>query len=241
MPPPSLTFKLLDGYAISHDTLAACATLFSSNYGVWSAAVSPPLRPGARVKMTTAKLRRECLGDPARSFLALCTNGEGNHIGHAFATVWEYSPGKTICWVTQLVVCAEYRRRAVATSLLCLFPRADCMGIASSHPAACLTLAKSAHANMRKVDLEFLKSTASVVLPTSPVTYLRSGILRGSLFEEPANATPMVSALFTDFPVDHAEPTAARELWEERNDLSWPLGRLGPGHEFLYIVPVAQG
>ncbi|KAF7310584.1 hypothetical protein HMN09_00601200 [Mycena chlorophos] len=229
----SLTFRLLEGSSVSDEVLSECAALFSSSYGVWSDAVSRPLKPGGQVKMSLAKLREQVFPCSSRNFLAVCTGEEGCIIGHAFATLWDFSEGKTICWVTQLVVSALHRQRSIATSLVHMLPRTYAFGVASSHPAACLAVAKCAHANMRKVDLDFICTTAPLALTTSPIPYLRSAPLRGRLFQGPSM---MISAAFTDFGVDHREPQAARAQWEGKHDMSWPLGELEDRHEYLYIV-----
>ncbi|KAJ7188709.1 hypothetical protein C8R46DRAFT_1055556 [Mycena filopes] len=239
MPLPSfLKFSLVPGALVTAEILSECAALFSANYGVWNSEVAAPLKPGGRVKMSSTKLRSQCLADPVNTSLALCTTKEGTIIGHAFATVWEYAPGETVCWITQLVVAQQYRQRTIASSLLCMLPEANIMGLATSHPAASLALAAAAGDNMRKVDLEFIKTTAPLVLETSPIGYLQSASFRGRLFNESDNS--MTSCLFTDFPVDHGEVLAARRKWEERNDMEWPLGQLGERHEYLYIAKVVH-
>ena len=64
--------------------------------------------------------------------------------GHALARRWTYD-GKTVCWVTQLVVHHDYRERGLATCLLNHLrdEEDDIYGIMSSHPAACLAAAKA--------------------------------------------------------------------------------------------------
>ena len=56
--------------------------------------------------------------------------------------------GGRVCWVTQLVVASEHRRSNIATMLLlqlaAAHPNCTAMGLASTHPAACLTLTKAA-------------------------------------------------------------------------------------------------
>lgn len=69
---------------------------------------------------------------------------DGKFAGNAFACRWSYD-GKTVCWVTQLVVDQKYRERGLATGLLNLLRSHDddIYGIMSSHPAACLAAAKA--------------------------------------------------------------------------------------------------
>jgi GNAT superfamily N-acetyltransferase len=68
----------------------------------------------------------------------------GKLAGNAFACRWTVN-GKNICWVTQLVVHREYRKRGLATGLLneIRLDADDVYGVMSSHPAACLAAAKA--------------------------------------------------------------------------------------------------
>lgn len=68
----------------------------------------------------------------------------GQLAGNVFCSRWVAS-GKTICWVTQLVVNRNYRERGLASSLLASLRRDDddMYGIISSHPAALLAFTKA--------------------------------------------------------------------------------------------------
>jgi hypothetical protein len=168
-----------------------------------------------------------------------------------------------VCWVTQLVVSSEHRERVIATTLLHLLPGPDvkcaAFGLASSHPAACAALSKRARmssshlhfldlqlilakfypaldANLRKLDLDFIKAHAQMIIDTSPVSYLKNAQLHGSLFQD-GIVGGAVCSVNTEFFVDHDEPLQTLKRWEERQDTVWPLGELAEGHEFLCIVP----
>lgn len=69
---------------------------------------------------------------------------DGSLAGNAFACRWKWD-GKTVCWVTQLVVKKDYRDNGLASGLLRSLRETtdDIYGIMSSHPAACLAAAKS--------------------------------------------------------------------------------------------------
>ncbi|KAJ7749251.1 hypothetical protein B0H14DRAFT_2405966 [Mycena olivaceomarginata] len=231
------TFSVVRGSQVSQELLDECAQFFSANYGVWSPDVSAPLKPG---EMTPAKLRSECFTDPDATSLALCRIGN-DIVGYAFATVWEYEVGKNVCWVTQLVVSSQYRRQNIATLLLTPAPPIPChaFGIASSHPGAVAALTSAADAPLRKVDLNFIKDTANRILATTPVPYLRAAQsrgLRGALFGN-NKADGGVCSVFTDFFVDHEEPRAALEIWENVQDMKWPLGKLAAGHGICALFP----
>ncbi|KAJ7237589.1 hypothetical protein C8J57DRAFT_1193903 [Mycena rebaudengoi] len=228
----AVVYSFVSGAQVTEDQLKTCAGLFSSNYGVWSSSVSPPLKAGALVKMGAAKLRDQCLSDPEHSMLVLCTI-DNDVVGHAFGTVWQYN-GSSICWITQLVVSKNHRKRGIATGLLQLLPgpgfNCSAFGLVSSHPAACLVLFKRTHANVRKLDLEFIKVHAQKIIAITNISYLKGVQLCGSLLQNAA-ATGVMSCVFTAFYVDHEEPL------QEGQDMMWPLGVLPEGHEFLCITP----
>lgn len=68
----------------------------------------------------------------------------GRLAGNAFACRWQVD-GRTICWITQLVVHRDYRERGLAAGLLneIRLDKDDVYGVMSSHPAACLAAAKA--------------------------------------------------------------------------------------------------
>lgn len=59
--------------------------------------------------------------------------------------------------------------------------------------------------------------------------------LHGSLFEVGCTSGA-VSAVYTEFYVDHEEPLSALEVFKEQG--KWFLGELLEGHEFLIILPI---
>lgn len=91
-------------------------------------------------------------------------------------------------------------------------------------------------ANLRKLDLDFIKAHAEMIIDTSPVSYLKNARLHGSLFQDGIDGGAVCS-VNTEFFVDHDEPLQTLKRWEERQDMAWPLGELAEGHEFLCIVP----
>ncbi|KAI0071521.1 hypothetical protein K474DRAFT_1606810 [Panus rudis PR-1116 ss-1] len=245
---PGLRFQRLLGCNVTEEQLRACAKLFSENYGVWGADASPRLTPGSRIRMSPRKLRSECLSDPARTLLVICTcDGRPDHIGHAFATVWTCN-GESIGWITQLVVHKDFRRQYIATTLVQtlkrqeLFGRATIVGVISSHPATCNVVAKLTRLNVTEVDLSFIAEHAQRILSCSPVPYLRAARLHGSLFQEHCTSGA-VSTVDTEFPLDHEEPLDALKEIEKTYGAPWKLGTLPAGHEFLamYHLVVRHG
>ncbi|KAI0772381.1 hypothetical protein BD413DRAFT_474132 [Trametes elegans] len=236
-----MIFAVVNGVDITNEQLQACATLFSNNYGIWAADVSPPLKPGARVRMSATKLRKECLGNSEASLVVLCylqdELGKNELIGHAFVTKWPYQQGY-VGWVTQLVVNIKQRRRFIATSMLqqlrrqTWFNDVTAMGIVSSHPAACNALCKLLNGNTRDVNLAYIRKHASAVLKCSTVQYLKEAQLRGAFLGEEGS----LFSAFTAFFVDHHEPLQVLQTYMSRD--RWSFGDLLDGHEFLVLVPV---
>lgn len=94
---------------------------------------------------------------------------------------------------------------------------------------------------MRTLDTKFISANAAIILGSTPISYLKTAKLRGSLFEDAADADT-VSSVHTEFYVDHTEPRAALRRWRERegSDIRWPLGSLLDGHEYLMLVPLKE-
>lgn len=90
-------------------------------------------------------------------------------------------------------------------------------------------------ADLCDIDLDFIRQNASVIMRKSPVGYVQSARLVGSLFNE-ATSDGSVSLADTSFFVDHAEPL--RTLNHVKSTSRWPLGELLEGHEFLMLTRV---
>ena len=82
------------------------------------------------------------------------------------------------------------------------------------------------------IDLNFIGENANDILKSSPVTYLNSNELKGSLFGSGYNGS--VSLLDTNFFLAHDVPHAI--LAEYLREGSWALGNLLEGHEFLVLA-----
>ncbi|KAG1732317.1 hypothetical protein EDB19DRAFT_1912157 [Suillus lakei] len=246
----SFFYRITVGNNVSDDTLKACADLFSSNYGIWgdkASKISTFTKAGQKVKMTSARLRAQCLSHPENTVLVTChlqvdplESERPKLCGHAFASMWDYGENK-IGWVTQLVVDEAVRQRYVATQLLqtlkvhAPFSRINIVGLVSSHPAACNALAKYAAADLKDVNLDFIRVHAKGILQFSPISYLNDTQLKGVLFEDNCD-NGSISSVFTKFYVDHTEPL--KVLAHYKNKGQWCLGELADGHEFLAIFPI---
>ncbi|KDR74084.1 hypothetical protein GALMADRAFT_250837 [Galerina marginata CBS 339.88] len=232
--------ELLVKDQLTDEIFATCANLFSDHYGVW-ATNAPNRVHGARVKMNAKKLR-ESVSAPAQTVLAM-GYVENQHIGHAFATVWPSEAGR-VGWITQLVVHKDFRRRKVATQLINklknhpLLADISVVGIASSQPASCAVLAKFADVEINSIDTSFIQENAEKVIRSSPIEYVKTAELRGSLFRDEDIGSGIVSSVDTQFYVDHGEPLEA--LKEFKSKGPWRLGDLQDGHEFLVMAPAKK-
>lgn len=101
---------------------------------------------GKPVRLSARRLREQYLPtstDQSGSFYIRVTV-DGNLVGNAFACRWTCK-GKTVCWITQLVVDQYHRGKGLASGLLRTLKQDhdDIYGVMSSHPAACLAAAKA--------------------------------------------------------------------------------------------------
>lgn len=186
--------------------------------------------------MGTATLEEQCLPSSALN-IHVRVRSQGQVVGHVFASRWDYEGG-TFCWLSQLVVSSEFRRRGFATGLL-KYLRGEVgpvqgYGILSCHPAAISAAVRAFGRSLKEVNLELIKEQAGDILANAPIKYVKHAMLRGSLFEQDVE-DGTVSSAYTNFWVDHDGPLEA--LKEIRNQgKAWPFGELLEGHEFLLIM-----
>jgi hypothetical protein len=215
----SLVYTIIPCDAVSTDTLIACANLFSEHYGVW--ATSHP-RGGERVKMNHKRLQTQCLFDDSCGVVT--ASYQEKAVAHAFFrrfTTIEYG---RICWVTQLVVNSDYRRRHVATTLIELAcVRCEGCCLASSHPAAALAVERALG---RAVSPKLCQVAASILVPAANIPYVDASML---------DCSEDHSYAHTAYFVDHTEVNALVEA--KIAAATWHLGRLGEGDEFFVFVP----
>ncbi|KAF2226881.1 hypothetical protein BDZ85DRAFT_256921 [Elsinoe ampelina] len=109
-------------------------------------------------------------------------------------------------------------------------------GILSSHPFAIMACLRAFGRGVVQVDLAMTKEYAHPIMSSSPVRYVRTAKLQGSLFSDNDDKdSTVVSCADTGFWVDHTEPSQALEI-VKANGIEWPFGVLPEGHEFLVLV-----
>ena len=80
---------------------------------------------------------------------------------------------------------------------------------------------------------DFVRELARPIMNASPIAYVRDAQLAGSLFQAD-DTSGLISAVQTNFFVDHVEPLEALGWVQKERD--WPLGNLLDGYEFLLIL-----
>ncbi|KZF18990.1 hypothetical protein L228DRAFT_264112 [Xylona heveae TC161] len=232
-------FEKFRGSEITDDILEGAAKLFNEHYGVWGKDPSnsnPTPKPGSHVKLSKSRLRDQYLPNNAYDCCYVRVTLDDRLAGNAFACRWRWQ-NKVVCWVTQLVVHADFREQGLARHLL-EFLREDgdaVFGIMSSHPAACLAGARAFTGNISSVSPGFIQAYAQAIMNLSPIIYVRDAKLCGSLFDQ-KDTSGAISSVDTQFFVDHTEPLEVLKV--VRQDRDWPLGELLDGCEFLFMVEV---
>ncbi|RSM18506.1 hypothetical protein CDV31_002642 [Fusarium ambrosium] len=226
----SLSFQAFPQKDVTNEMLHAAATLFSEHYGIWGNGAK---LSGKRVRVTPKRLQDQYLPEHADCYYTRALS-EGRLVGHAITCRWDWD-GKRVCWVTQLVVHREYRNQGIATALLRLarVESDDVYGILSSHSFACMAAATSFGESIMNPPLDFTRQYAQEILKASPIEYVATAVVKGSLFGNDSES--LVSGADTKFFVDHEEPDDALNIAMSHD--RWLLGNLPEGYEFLLVFP----
>jgi GNAT superfamily N-acetyltransferase len=94
--------------------------------------------------MTVPRLRAHYLPEASEAVYATAVADSDTLIGNVFACRWSYQ-GRTVLWITQLVVRSDFRRKGVATRMLKSLVKDgdEIFGVLSSHPAALKALSRA--------------------------------------------------------------------------------------------------
>jgi len=241
--------EIFSGLDVTDEMVEEAAKLFSEHYGVWSQH-APNNKPGNRVRMSAARLRKQCLPSEV---LAHCTYvrymQNGRLVGNAFACTWTYGSGKKeVCWITQLVVETSMRSQGIATKMLVALRDLDIgyYGIITSHPYACCAMAHAFEntqrmKKVREYAQDFLHDCGTRFLKSSPIEYVRTAKLRHAPAWDAPSYTPYDGTEYTvntSFYVDHTEQKAILEAMQGSGKIwgDWDWGDLLEGYEHLMIV-----
>ncbi|KAJ5894876.1 hypothetical protein N7495_006567 [Penicillium taxi] len=241
-----------EGNQITDDIVEDAANLFSSNYGVWGpiaeqkmcpttkdnkkVAIGPlPFKQGQQVTMGLLAFKHQFLPPNGHNIL-IQMREQGHLLGYLVATRWDHK-GRNVVWVTSLCANAKCRHWGVATKLLRMVRHgkpAMCYGILSPHPYAIRAAVRAWGNWPGDLDLTVTKRYAQLVMPSSPVRYVRKARLHGALFDESVHDWA-VSCVDTNLWIDQEEVVAALAKIC-KNNIPWPFGNLPNGHEFLFIA-----
>lgn len=211
------------------DLLEACASLYSSSYGVWG----PRGRhPGEHIRRTAADIA-ELLSSPD-SFLAVAGHPDGEIVGYCVAVYAKAPNGDgRIAWVSQLVVGQAYRNEGIATNLLYSiwqFSDRYAWGMVTASPYAIRALES---ATRRICRLSEIRKRGSDVLQQlqNHVSYLpqhlqkQNGVIR--------------AVVDTEFFVSHANLDVERKR-AARGRRRWALGDIREGEEWFGCTFASQ-
>ena len=241
----NITFEKFEGTTITEPMLSAAANLFSQHYGIWGPVAAEKMngivKPGTRVRMSSSRLRAQCLPSSntqttAHSIYVRAMDGT-ELAGNVFATRWT-NEGRSMCWITQLVVHTKHRNAGIATQLLRQLREGEQdrgFGLLSSHPFAILAALRAFGRGPEEAEncLAMAREHARAIMASAPVEYVRTAKLRGSVFG--SGEQNVVCCADTAFWVDHAEPLAALQAVRDKG-VVWPFGDLPDACEFLVLV-----
>lgn len=108
----------------------------------------------------------------------------------------------------------------------------DAFGVLSSNPFTIMAAFRAFGDG--NFDLSTTRNYANAILASSPVKYVFTAQLHGSLFGERVE-DGAVSCADTNFYIDHTESDKALEAVRSKG-VAWPLGELPQGHEFFVII-----
>lgn len=207
----TVSIELRPAEELAAAQLQAMAELFSAHYGVWGKGGPAP---GARVRLSAARLRASYLPDGA-CFTALATDAaSGEHVGHATYRLFPFQGGLGM-WVSQLVVHRDWRGRKVASQLLGAAVAAPhnlrACGLASSHPHAVRAMEKAVGARCSPA---VIADIAPAFLAASGVAYVQGKELRIAASDGAATAgtgAPEAAEATQAAAIVVSEPTAGAE------------------------------
>lgn len=101
---------------LTKDEISECSELYSKHYGIYNNN-APKEKIGKNIKLSPSYYQKMYSSLPTTSISA-CRIGNGELVGFAIFIRGEITEGRKYCWVTQLVVHREYRKRGIGTKLL---------------------------------------------------------------------------------------------------------------------------
>ena len=101
---------------LTPEEINECSELYSEHYGIYNNN-APEDKRGKNIKLGPQHYKRTYASFPTTSISA-CRMENGNLVGFVLFIKGEIAEGHKFCWVTQLVVHQDHRKRGIGTKLL---------------------------------------------------------------------------------------------------------------------------
>lgn len=101
---------------LTPEEINECSELYSEHYGIYNNN-APEKKRGKNIKLRQQHYERTYASFPTTSISA-CRTGDGTLVGFAIFIRGEIAGQRKFCWVTQLVVHQDHRKRGIGTKLL---------------------------------------------------------------------------------------------------------------------------
>ena len=152
----SYTYKNIACSEMSNDEIAACARLFSENYGTWSSKLANDLR-GKPIRLSESRFKKMFVEKPNR-YVVMMFDDDAliGQVLYIRCNVSWHSDGK-MTFVQQLVVRKDYRGHRLGLKMLQAvfgFSSDDAWGLYTSNP---LTIRALEDATFRRVSIEKIR------------------------------------------------------------------------------------
>lgn len=207
----------------NNELIEEMCDLYSKHYGVWSSKVASPLRPGAPIRLTMARMVDWL--QHAESKVAFARR-DNVLIGYAIAVQAKIPKNRMVSWVTQLVVHTDFRTMGVGKELLySMWSFSDhfAWGLLTANPYAVRALEK---ATRRRCDLNAIKRNkeSTIRFGKKHVPYMGNEVV--------VKVDGALSCVNTAFFVDHSNlPEMLADVTSAT--VPWTLGSLPEGWEWF--------
>lgn len=206
---------------LTQEEIRDCSELYSNHYGVYNNE-APEKRRGKRIKMQPSYYQTTYSSYPSAS-ISICRDESNKLVGFAIFLRGEIAEERKFCWVTQLVVHADYRKRGIGTKLLesaWCFSDYAIRGLATANAITLRTLENVTWREIDKAEIKYREWEVRQILNSVPY------MVNKSLNIDDINC--QVNSEF--FP----EPDKINSATQNRFDKK--LGTIQSGHEWLGII-----
>lgn len=207
--------------SLTIEEINECSKLYSAHYGIYNNAAPIEIR-GKHIKLPTKHYQTLYAKYPTAS-ISICRTKEDKLVGFAIFIRGEISEGRKFCWVTQLVVHTDYRRKGIGTKLLesaWCFSDYAIRGLATANAVTLRTLENVTWREIDKAEIKRREEEVRQILMSVP--YMGDKALAVDAINCQINSN--------FFP----EPKKINPKTQKKFDKK--LGRIISGHEWLGII-----